>query len=373
MYDLILVGAGLFSGVLAEQASKRGKRVLVLERRGHIAGNIYTENKDGINIHVYGAHIFHTESKDIWDYINQFADFNRYTNCPIANYNGTLYNLPFNMNTFNKIWPDVVTPEQAKKRIAEQASVMKGKIPCNLEEQAISLVGKDIYERLIQGYTEKQWGRKCTELEPEIIKRLPVRFTFDNNYFNDRYQGIPLGGYTQIVEKMFKDTDVKLYTDYLARKDEFDCQAPIVVYTGMIDEYFGYSLGTLEYRSLRFETELLEKENYQGNAVINYTSSSVPFTRIIEHKHFENSDSKVTYITKEYSSEWNKGDEPYYPVNNERNTSLYKQYLKLAEKQNQSGGTKIIFGGRLGQYRYYDMDDTISAALKMCESDIFKQ
>ncbi len=368
-YDLILVGAGLFSGVLADYYTNQDKKVLVLERRNHIAGNICTEEKDGIQIHKYGAHIFHTDSKKIWDYVNSFAEFNRYTNCPVAKWHNCLYNLPFNMNTFNRIWPDVITPAQAKKRIEEQASVMKGKTPANLEEQAISLVGKDIYERLIKGYTEKQWGRPCTELGPEIIRRLPVRLTFDNNYFNDRYQGIPVGGYTRIIEKMLSKAEVRTNVDYLDHKSEYDELAPLVVYTGMIDEYFGYKLGTLEYRSLRFETERLEEENHQGNAVINYTEADIPYTRIIEHKHFENSvpDKAVTYITREYPSEWNKGDEPYYPVNNEKNSSLYKSYTELAEKENASGRTKVLFGGRLGQYRYYDMDDTIDAAFKFIE------
>lgn len=366
-YDLLLVGAGLFSAVIAEQAAKNGKKVLVLERRNHLAGNIYSKEMDGINVHMYGAHIFHTSNKEVWNYVQNFAEFNRYTNCPVANYEGTLYNLPFNMNTFNKIWPDVITPKQAQERIAEQASVMKGKEPKNLEEQAISLVGKDIYEKLIKGYTEKQWGRPCTELGPEIIKRLPVRLTFDNNYFNDLYQGIPMGGYTQIVEKMLSNADVRLGVDFLKDKETYLKEAPLVIYTGMIDEYFGYSLGTLEYRSLKFETERLEEENYQGNAVINYTSASVPYTRIIEHKHFEDAKSPVTYITKEYSAEWNKGDEPYYPVNNEKNTKLYADYRALSEKENSGSETKVLFGGRLGLYKYYDMDDTIEAALNMCK------
>lgn len=370
-YDLLLVGAGLFSAVIAEQAAKKGKKVLVLERRDHIAGNIYSKEMDGINVHMYGAHIFHTSNKEVWNYVQNFAEFNRYTNCPVANYEGTLYNLPFNMNTFNKIWPDVITPKQAQERIAEQASVMAGKEPKNLEEQAISLVGKDIYEKLIKGYTEKQWGRPCTELGPEIIKRLPVRLTFDNNYFNDLYQGIPMGGYTQIVEKMLSNADVRLGVDFLKDKESYLKEAPLVIYTGMIDEYFGYSLGTLEYRSLKFETERLEEENYQGNAVINYTSASVPYTRIIEHKHFEDAKSAVTYITKEYSAEWSKGDEPYYPVNNEKNTKLYADYCALSEKENASSETKVLFGGRLGLYKYYDMDDTIEAALKM-SNEIFK-
>ncbi len=364
-YDILLVGSGLFSAVIANEAHKKGKKVLVIERRNHIGGNIFTEQKDGINIHRYGAHIFHTDSKEIWDYVNSFAEFNRYTNCPVARYKDVLYNLPFNMNTFTKLWPDVFTPSQAAARIAEQASVMRGKVPQNLEEQAISLVGRDIYEKLVKGYTEKQWGRPCTELSPEIIKRLPVRFTFDNNYFNDRFQGIPIGGYTKMIEKMFVDTEIKLKTDFLLYKEEFKKQAPVIVYTGLIDEYFSYSLGNLEYRSLNFQTEKLEMENFQGNAVINYTESEIPYTRIIEHKHFENAQSSVTYITREYPADWKVGDEPYYPVNNAVNAELYKKYLLLAQKENAESATKVYFGGRLGLYRYYDMDDTIAAALKM--------
>lgn len=375
-YDLLLVGAGLFSGVVAERVAAMGKKILVLEKRNHIAGNIFTEEKDGIQIHKYGAHIFHTDSKEIWEYVNRFAEFNRYTNCPVANYKGQLYNLPFNMNTFNKIWSDVITPEQAAKKIAEQAAEIKH-TPSNLEEQAISLVGRDIYERLVKGYTEKQWGRSCTELSPEIIKRLPVRYTFDNNYFNDKFQGIPIGGYTQIAEKLFKNVEVQLNTDFLADKAKLETLAPIIIYTGMIDEYFDYSLGALEYRSLKFETEKIAIENFQGNAVINYTDRKIPYTRIIEHKHFDETQNEgvaksCTYITREYPADWQIGDEPYYPINNEKNSALYKQYTELAEKQNARAATenksKIIFGGRLGQYRYYDMDDTIAAALKMTKS-----
>lgn len=375
-YDLLLVGAGLFSGVIAEQAVSRGKKVLVVERRNHIAGNIFTQECDGIQIHKYGAHIFHTDNREVWEYVNRFAEFNRYTNCPVANYKGQLYNLPFNMNTFNKIWSDVITPQQAASRIAEQAAEMSGKVPKNLEEQAISLVGRDIYERLVKGYTEKQWGRSCTELSPEIIKRLPVRYTFDNNYFNDKFQGIPIGGYTKIVEKMFDGVEVRLNTDFLADKDKYETYAPLIIYTGMIDEYYSYSLGTLEYRSLRFETEKLDMENFQGNAVINYTEREIPYTRIIEHKHFDDTQKSdatnaCTYITREYPSDWQKGDEPYYPINNEKNSALYKQYIELVEKQNAEaascGKAKIIFGGRLGLYRYYDMDDTIAAALDLAE------
>lgn len=368
-YDLILVGAGLFSAVIAERALAHGKKVLVLERRNHIAGNIFTEEKDGIQIHVYGAHIFHTDNREVWDYINQFAEFNRYTNSPVANYKGQLYNLPFNMNTFNKIWPDVTTPHQAQARIIKQSSEVRCE-PRNLEEQAISLIGRDIYEKLVKGYTEKQWGRACTELPPEIITRLPVRYTFDNNYFNDRFQGIPLGGYTQIAEKLFNGAEIKLNTDFLKNKYEYESLAPLVIYTGMIDEYFDYKLGTLEYRTLQFKTGKVGVENFQGNAVINYTEREIPFTRIIEHKHFDSTQkSPVSYITCEYPAEWEKGDEPYYPVNNVRNATLYKRYTELIEEQNEQNkkleNAKIIFGGRLGEYRYYDMDDTIAAALEL--------
>lgn len=359
-YDLIFVGAGLFSATLAFEAVKKGKKCLVIEKRPHVAGNIYTEKVSDINVHKYGAHIFHTDSKEIWDYVNQFAEFNRYTNSPVANYNGALYNLPFNMNTFNKIWPDVITPEQAQKRIAEQAAEMKGRVPQNLEEQAISLVGRDIYERLIQGYTEKQWGRKCTELPASIIKRLPVRLIFDNNYFNDRYQGIPIGGYTQIVEKMLEGCEILLNTDFFDEKEKWLSMADKVIYTGTIDRFFDYCQGELEYRSLRFETESLDMPNYQGNAVVNYTDSKTPYTRIIEHKHFEFGTQPKTIITREYPATWKQGDEPYYAVNDERNSALYKKYAELARKQE-----KVIFGGRLGMYKYFDMDDTIAAALEL--------
>ena len=361
-YDYLFVGAGLFSATVAHELHKRGKKCLVLEKRLHIGGNIYTENVIGINVHKYGAHIFHTDSKDVWNYVNQFAEFNRYTNCPIANYNGTLYNLPFNMNTFAKIWSDVITPEAAEKRIAGQAAEMAGRTPQNLEEQAISLVGRDIYERLIKGYTEKQWGRKCTELPASIIKRLPVRLTFDNNYFNDRYQGIPIDGYTQIIGKMLEGCDMQLNTDFFDDKEKWLLLADKVVYTGTIDKYFNYQFGELEYRSLRFETETLEKTNFQGNAVINYTDAETPYTRIIEHKHFESEnrdamEKPVTIITREYPAAWKQGDEPYYAMNDERNSALYAKYKELADKQD-----KVIFGGRLGMYKYFDMDDTIIVA-----------
>lgn len=361
-YNYLLVGAGLFNATLANIFASKGKSCLVVEKRSHIAGNIYTENFDGINVHKYGAHIFHTSNKKVWDFVNRFASFNRYTNSPVANFNGEIFNMPFNMNTFNKIWPDVITPEQAKKRIAEQAAEMAGRIPQNLEEQAISLVGRDIYERLVKGYTEKQWGRACTELPPSIIKRLPVRFIYDNNYFNDDFQGIPVGGYSQMIQKMLGKTEVELNCDFLENKPELEKIADKIIYTGMIDEFFGYKYGTLEYRSLRFETEKLDVENYQGNAVVNYTDSKTPYTRIIEHKHFEFGNQNVTYITREYPAEWKRGDEPYYAVNNEKNNALYKNYAELASKQN-----NVIFGGRLGMYKYFDMDDTIAAAFELAE------
>lgn len=367
-YDYLLVGAGLFNAVVAHELVKRGKKCLVIEKRTHIGGNIYTENIDGINVHQYGAHIFHTDSKYVWDYVNQFAEFNRYTNSPIANYNGEIYNLPFNMNTFNKLWPDVITPEQAKKCIELQASEMAGRVPQNLEEQAISLVGRDIYTKLIKGYTEKQWGRSCKELPAEIIKRLPVRFIYDNNYFNDKYQGIPLGGYTKIIEKMLENVDVKLGIDYLSDKDSFNSCADKIIFSGTIDSYFEYCFGELEYRSLRFETETIPEQNYQGNAVVNYTDASTPYTRIIEHKHFEpeneiglNSDK--TIITKEYPADWKIGEEPYYPLNNDRNSRLYAKYKILAQNE-----PNVVFGGRLGMYKYFDMDDTIAEALRLSET-----
>ena len=361
-YDYLLVGAGLFNATLANIFASKGKKCLVIDKRSHIAGNIYTENLDGINVHKYGAHIFHTDDKEIWDFVNHFATFNRYTNCPVANYNGQIFNMPFNMNTFNKIWSDVVTPSQAKKRIEEQAAEMKGRITQNLEEQAISLVGRDIYERLIKGYTEKQWGRPCAELPPSIIKRLPVRFIYDNNYFNDVYQGIPICGYTKMVEKMLCGVEVRLNCDFLENHSELENVADKIIYTGMIDQFFDYCYGELEYRSLRFETEKLDCENFQGNAVVNYTDSKTPYTRIIEHKHFEFGTQPVTYITREYPATWKKGDEPYYAMNNEKNNSLYAKYAELASRQN-----KVIFGGRLGMYKYFDMDDTIAAAFELAK------
>ena len=359
-YDYLIVGAGLFGSTFAYEMSKRGKKCLVIDRRNHIGGNVYCENINGINVHKYGAHIFHTSNKEIWDYVNNFVEFNNYVNSPIANYKGELYNLPFNMNTFTKLWNDVVTPSDAMERIEEQKKELNGKEPTNLEEQAISLVGRDIYEKLVKGYTEKQWGRSCTELPAFIIKRLPVRFTFNNNYFNDRYQGIPIGGYNVIIEKMLENCDVKLGVDYLKNKKEYDSLADLVLYTGMIDEYFDYKLGNLDYRSLKFETEVLDIDNYQGNAVINYTHRDVPYTRIIEHKHFEFNDCKGTIITKEYPSDWKLGDEAYYPVNDDKNNELFTKYKELANNEK-----KVIFGGRLGNYKYYDMDKVIEAALNL--------
>ena len=364
MYDYLIVGAGLYGAVFAEQAKKKGKSVLVIDKRGHIAGNVYTECVEDINVHVYGAHIFHTNNKKVWDYVNRFAEFNRFTNSPVANYKGELYSLPFNMYTFNKMW-GVVTPDEAAAKIEEQRAAAGIKEPKNLEEQAISLVGTDIYEKLIKGYTEKQWGRPCTELPSFIIKRLPVRLTFDNNYFNALYQGIPMGGYTKMVENMLDGIEVRLGVDYLENKAEYDALAERIVYTGAIDAYFGYSLGALQYRSVRFETEVLDTPNFQGNAAVNYTDSETPYTRIIEHKWFEFGTQPKTVISKEYSSEWKVGDEPYYPVNDEKNGALYAEYKKLAENE-----PKVIFGGRLGEYKYYDMDTVIDAALSLCEKEL---
>lgn len=369
-YDYLIVGAGLFGAVFAHEAVKAGKTVLVVDKRPHIAGNVYTEDVEGIHVHKYGAHIFHTNNRTVWNYVNQFAEFNRFTNSPIANYHGELYSLPFNMYTFNKMW-GVVTPEEATAKIEEQRKVAGIINPQNLEEQAISLVGTDIYEKLIKGYTEKQWGRPCTELPAFIIKRLPVRLTFDNNYFNALYQGIPVGGYTNIVANMLKGIEVKLNCDYLESKEELDKLADKVVYTGPIDAYFNYNLGPLEYRSVRFETEVLDKPNFQGNAAVNYTDRETPWTRIIEHKWFEfgkdanGNDLPKTVISREYSSEWKVGDEPYYPVNDEKNSELYKKYKALADKE-----SKIIFGGRLGEYKYYDMDAVIDSALKRVDVEL---
>lgn len=363
-YDYLVVGAGLYGAVFAHEAKQRGKSCLVVEKRDHIAGNIYCKNIENINVHVYGAHIFHTSDKFIWDYINKFAEFNNYINSPIAKYKNELYNLPFNMNTFSKMW-GISTPQEAKEIIASQIADLNITEPENLEEQALSLVGRDVYEKLIKGYTEKQWGRDCRELPAFIIKRLPLRFIYDNNYFNDRYQGIPVGGYTRIVEKLLDGIEVRLNTDYLLNKEELDLLADKVVYTGMIDRYYDYRLGVLEYRSVRFETELIETDNFQGNAVVNYTEREVPYTRIIEHKHFEFGKQPVTVISREYSSEWKKGDEPYYPVNNEKNDALYQKYKELADREE-----RVIFGGRLGSYKYYDMDKVIKAALEMCGREL---
>ena len=362
-YDYLIVGAGLYGAVFAYEAMKNGKTCLVIDKRNHIAGNIYTENRSGINVHVYGAHIFHTNDKFVWDYIQRFAQFNRFTNSPIARYKNELYNLPFNMNTFSKMW-GIATPDEAMAIINEQKAEIKGE-PKNLEEQAISLVGRDIYEKLVKCYTEKQWGRDCKELPAFIIKRLPVRMTYDNNYFNDSYQGIPMGGYTQIIERMLEGAEVRLGIDYLQDKESLNALADKVVYTGAVDAYFDFCYGNLEYRSVRFETEELETSNYQGNAVVNYTDGDTPFTRIIEHKHFEYGTQPTTIISREYSAEWKPGDEPYYPVNDEKNGSLYAKYKELAEKEE-----GVIFGGRLAEYRYYDMDAVIASALDVAEREL---
>ncbi|MGN1030576.1 MAG: UDP-galactopyranose mutase [Butyricicoccaceae bacterium] len=364
MYDYLIVGSGLFGAIFAHEATKQGKKCLVIDRRDHIAGNIYTEEVEGIQVHRYGAHIFHTSNKEVWDYIQQFAEFNRYTNSPVARYQNELYNLPFNMNTFAQMW-GVFTPAEAQAKIAEQVAEAGITEPKNLEEQAISLVGTDIYEKLVKGYTGKQWGRPCTELPAFIIKRLPVRFIYDNNYFNDKYQGIPIGGYTQIIEKMLEGSDVRLNTDFFAHRKELTAQAKKIVFTGMIDEYFGYCFGELEYRSLRFETETLDMENYQGNAVVNYTEYEVPYTRIIEHKHFEYGTQPKTVITREYPATWKHGDEPYYPMNDERNNTLYAKYKELADQE-----SNVIFGGRLGMYKYFDMHHVVAEALKCVRAEL---
>jgi UDP-galactopyranose mutase len=367
-YDYLVVGAGLFGSIVAHEAKAHGKSVLVIDKRPNIAGNVYTEDIAGIHVHKYGAHIFHTNNTEVWNYITQFAEFNRFTNSPVANYHGELYSLPFNMYTFNKMW-GVVTPEEAAQKIEAQKKAAGITAPQNLEEQAISLVGTDIYEKLVKGYTEKQWGRSCKELPAFIIKRLPVRFTFDNNYFNALYQGIPKGGYTKMVENILSGIEVRLGVDYLSDKEAFDAMADTVIYTGPIDAYFGYRLGTLEYRSVRFETELLNLPNYQGNAAVNYTDRETPWTRIIEHKWFEfgkddaGNDIPQTVISREYSSEWKPGDEPYYPVNDAKNNALYESYKALAEAV-----PNVIFGGRLGEYKYYDMDAVIASALELCKN-----
>ena len=367
MVDYLIVGAGLFGSVMARELHDAGKSVLVIEKRNHIGGNVYTKNIEGINVHVYGAHIFHTNNTEVWNYVNRFANFNRFTNSPVANYHGELYSLPFNMYTFNKMW-GVKTPEEAERIISEQRKEINGN-PRNLEEQAISLVGRDIYEKLIKGYTEKQWGRACTELPPFIIKRLPVRLTFDNNYFNANYQGIPIGGYTRFVQDMLSGIEVRTSVDYLKDKHFWNKQANKIIYTGSIDEYFDYTLGALEYRSVRFETELLAVPNYQGNAAMNYTDCETPYTRIIEHKWFEfgrdenGKEIPCTVISREYSSEWKTGDVPYYPINDEKNNKLYQRYVALAQTED-----RLILGGRLGEYKYYDMDQVIDSALKKSKS-----
>ncbi|OOM80325.1 UDP-galactopyranose mutase [Clostridium sp. BL-8] len=363
-FDYLIVGSGLFGSIFAFEAKKKGKKCLVIDRRSHICGNIYSKEVEGIQVHQYGAHIFHTNNKEVWDYIKQFAEFNRYTNSPVARYKNELYNMPFNMNTFSKMW-GTITPEEAKTKIREQIAKFGVSEPRNLEEQAISLVGRDIYEKLVKGYTEKQWGRRATELPSFIIKRLPIRFTYDNNYFNDRYQGIPIGGYTQIIEKMLNGIEVKINTDFFENREELEGIANKIVFTGMIDEFYEYRFGALEYRSLEFEHEILNEENYQGNAVVNYTEYEVPYTRIIEHKHFEYGTQPKTVITKEYPAKWNKGDEPYYPINNERNNEIYNKYKELANKENY-----VIFGGRLAEYKYYDMHNIIEQALKCVEKEL---
>ena len=368
-YNYLIVGSGLYGATIAQQAKKAGKSVLVIDKRPNVGGNIYTEKVEGINVHKYGAHIFHTNNKEVWDYVTSFVDFNRFTNSPVANYKGELYSMPFNMYTFNKMW-GVVTPEEAAAKIEEQKKEITGE-PKNLEEQAISLVGRDIYEKLVKGYTEKQWGRDCKDLPAFIIKRLPVRLTFDNNYFNALYQGIPIGGYTKLIEKMLEGIEVRLNVDYLENKEELDKLAEKVIYTGPIDAYFDYKLGTLEYRSVRFENEILDKPNFQGNAAVNYTDRETPWTRIIEHKWFEfgkDENGNVlpkTVISREYSSEWKLGDEPYYPVNDAKNSALYEQYKALAEAEG-----NVIFGGRLGEYKYYDMDKTIEVALAAAKKEL---
>ena len=363
-YDYLIVGAGLFGAVFAYEAKKKGKRCLVIDKRNHIGGNIYTEEIEGINVHKYGAHIFHTNDENIWQYVNRFAKFNRYTNSPIAKYNNEIYNLPFNMNTFHQLW-GISTPKEAKEIIQKEKEKYGVDEPKNLEEQAINLVGMTIYEKLVKGYTEKQWGKKANELPNFIIKRLPVRFIYDNNYFNDDFQGIPIGGYTQIISKMLSNVEVELNVDFFSDKDKFMKKASKIVFTGPIDQYYDYKFGHLEYRSLRFETKILNEQNYQGNAVVNYTDYETPFTRIIEHKHFEYGNQEKTVITKEYPQEWNENREPYYPINDEKNNSLYLKYQELAERE-----PNIIFGGRLGQYKYFDMDKVIAEALKVAKKEL---
>lgn len=364
-YDYLIVGAGLFGSIFAHEANKLGKKCLIIDKRNHIGGNVYTENIEGINFHKYGAHIFHTSNKEVWDYINKFAEFNRYTNSPVARYKDEVYNLPFNMNTFNKLW-GVVTPKEAQDKIAEELKECNIEEPKNLEEQAIKLIGKTIYEKLIKGYTEKQWGKRAEELPAFIIKRLPVRFTYDNNYFNDKYQGIPIGGYTKIIENMLHGIDVKLETDFFENRAELEKIANKIVFTGMIDKFYDYKFGELEYRSLKFETEILEEVNHQGNAVVNYTEYEVPYTRIIEHKHFEYGTQDKTIITKEYPDNWNREKEPYYPMNNEKNNNIYAMYKELADNEK-----NVIFGGRLAEYKYYDMHNVIETALNTVSKELY--
>ena len=365
-YDYLVVGSGLFGSTCANILNKNGKKVLVIDKRNHIAGNVYTENVEGINVHKYGAHIFHTDYKDVWEYVNSFVEFNRYTNSPVARYKNEIYNMPFNMNTFAKIWDDVFTPDDAMRHINEERKEMEGKTPQNLEEQAISLIGRTIYEKLVKGYTEKQWGRDCKELPAFIIKRLPVRLIYDNNYFNDRYQGIPIGGYTKLVEKMLDGIEVKLNTDYFANKEEFNNMADKIIYTGMIDEYFDYKYGRLEYRSLKFDTKVLDVENFQGNAVVNYTGKEVPYTRVIEHKHFESvKNNPKTVVTYEYPDNWTPEKDAYYVINDEKNNAIAEQYRELAKKEK-----NVIFGGRLASYKYYDMDDVIKEAFEIMNNEL---
>ena len=364
MYDYLIVGAGLSGAIFAYEANKRGKKVKVIDKREHIGGNIYCQSVEGINVHKYGAHIFHTSNKKVWEYVNQFAEFNNYINSPIANYQGHLYNLPFNMNTFYALW-GTKTPQEVKDKIAEQTTHMQDVEPKNLEEQAIKLIGMDVYEKLIKGYTEKQWGRSATELPPFIIKRLPVRLTYDNNYFNDRYQGIPIGGYNVIIEKLLEGIEVELNTDFFTDRENLEASATKIVFTGMIDQFFDYKFGELEYRSLRFEHEILDQENYQGNAVVNYTERDFPYTRIIEHKHFEFWTQTKTLITREYPADWKRGDEPYYPINDAKNNAIYEQYLAEAEKNG-----RVIFCGRLADYKYYDMHVTVERALDVVEEEL---
>ena len=363
--DYLIVGAGLFGAVCARELKRAGKSVVVIDKRPHVAGNCYTEEIEGINVHKYGAHIFHTSDKEIWEYVNNFAEFNNYINSPVARYKDELYNMPFNMNTFTKLWRDVFTPQDAKKRIEEERRESFTENPKNLEEQAINLVGKTIFEKLVKGYTEKQWGKACTELPSFIIKRLPVRFTFDNNYFNDRYQGIPIGGYTKMVEKMLEGVEVRLNENFLDNKEKYLKEAKKIIYTGAIDEYFEYKFGPLEYRSVRFETEIYDTDNYQGNAVINYTDRDTPYTRVIEHKHFEFGKQEKTVVSREYSSKWEKGQEAYYPLNDEKNNELFKKYKELSGSQD-----KVIFGGRLGNYKYYDMHNVIREALNLVKIEL---